>query len=46
MKISQEVRDFARLQNVGASVSAVIPIQTALAEKAMQFREGGGEIYV
>jgi phosphomethylpyrimidine synthase len=49
MKISQEVRDFARLQKAEAPASAaatVIPIHAALEEKAQQFREGGGQIYV
>ena len=49
MKISQEVREFARLQKAEAPVSAtapVIPIQVALEEKAQQFREGGGQIYL
>jgi phosphomethylpyrimidine synthase len=49
MKISQEVREFARLQKAEAPTSAtasVIPIQVALDEKAQQFREGGGQIYL
>ncbi len=49
MKISQEVREFARLQKAEAPASAtasVIPIQVALDEKAQQFREGGGQIYL
>eukprot|EP01035_Chromulina_nebulosa_P026998 gene26998-35437_t len=49
MKISQEVREFARLQKAEAPASAttsVIPIHAALEEKAQQFREGGGQIYV
>jgi phosphomethylpyrimidine synthase len=48
MKISQEVRDFARLQKAEAPASTsapVIQIHAALEEKALEFREGGGEIY-
>ena len=49
MKISQEVRDFARLQKAEApasTASPVIQIHAALQEKAQQFREGGGQIYL
>ncbi len=51
MKISQEVRDFARLNPTGAGILAatgVIPIQpisTAFEEKAAEFRQAGSEIY-
>ncbi|MEY4100143.1 MAG: phosphomethylpyrimidine synthase ThiC [Pseudomonadota bacterium] len=51
MKISQEVRDFARLNPTGPgtpTASGVIPIQqisTALEEKAAEFRQAGSEIY-
>ena len=54
MKISQEVREFARLNPTTTTlatttmVSSVIPIKqidTALQEKAKEFREGGSEIY-
>jgi phosphomethylpyrimidine synthase len=51
MKISQEVRDFARLNPASTSlpaVAGVIPIQQvqdALADKAREFRDGGQEIY-
>ena len=52
MKISQEVRDFARLlqsstpQAPEGSTTAVIEIKRALDEKAAEFRERGSEIYV
>ena len=49
MKISQEVREFARLQKAEAPASAaapVIQIHAALEEKAQQFREGGAQIYL
>jgi phosphomethylpyrimidine synthase len=46
MKISQEVRDFARLQQASAPPAAVIEIKRALDEKAVEFRERGSEIYL
>jgi phosphomethylpyrimidine synthase len=47
MKISQEVRDAARGQNdkTGDTLSSA-EIRAAMAKKAEEFREGGGEIYV
>ncbi|MES2361409.1 MAG: phosphomethylpyrimidine synthase ThiC [Pseudomonadota bacterium] len=55
MKISQEVREFARLNPstttlvaaapVAAGVIPIKQIDTALQEKAKEFREGGSEIY-
>ena len=46
MKISQEVRDFARLQKASAPQAPVIEIKRALDEKAVEFRERGSEIYL
>jgi len=52
MKISQEVRDFARLQQASApqapagSAMPVIEIKRALDDKAVEFRERGSEIYL
>ncbi len=52
MKISQEVRDFARLQKESApqapagSTMPVIEIKRALDDKAVEFRERGSEIYL
>jgi phosphomethylpyrimidine synthase len=52
MKISQEVRDFARLQKESApqapagSTLPVIEIKRALDDKAVEFRERGSEIYL
>jgi phosphomethylpyrimidine synthase len=43
MKISQEVRDAARGQNDTLSTAE---IRAAMARKAEEFREQGGEIYV
>jgi phosphomethylpyrimidine synthase len=43
MKISQEVRDAAKGQNDTLSTAE---IRAALAAKAEEFRQGGGEIYV
>ncbi|MBV9692711.1 MAG: phosphomethylpyrimidine synthase ThiC [Alphaproteobacteria bacterium] len=43
MKISQEVRDAARGQNDTLSSA---DIRAAMAKKAEEFRQGGGEIYV
>ncbi len=43
MKISQEVRDAARGTNDSLSTAE---IRAAMAKKAEEFREGGGEIYV
>ena len=43
MKISQDIRDAARAQNdAGESVE----VEKAMAEKAAEFKEKGGEIYV
>ncbi|MCG8507469.1 MAG: phosphomethylpyrimidine synthase ThiC [Sphingomonadales bacterium] len=43
MKISQDIRDAARAQNdAGESVD----VEKAMAEKAAEFKEKGGEIYV
>src|SRR5216110_3813331 len=46
MKISQEVRDFARLQQASTQSARVIEIKRALDEKAQEFRERGNEIYL
>jgi phosphomethylpyrimidine synthase len=43
MKISQEVRDFARGQNDTLSSEE---IRAAMAKKAAEFREHGSEIYL
>ncbi|MGZ5933193.1 MAG: phosphomethylpyrimidine synthase ThiC [Rhizomicrobium sp.] len=43
MKISQEVRDAARGQNDSLSTAE---IRAAMARKADEFKQGGGEIYV
>jgi phosphomethylpyrimidine synthase len=43
MKISQEVRDVARGQNDSLSTAE---IRAAMAKKAKEFKESGGEIYV
>ena len=43
MKISQEVRDAARGSNDTLSSAE---IRAAMAKKAEEFRDGGGEIYV
>ncbi len=43
MKISQEVRDAARGQNDSLSTAE---IRAAMAKKADEFKQGGGEIYV
>ncbi|HTP76850.1 MAG TPA: phosphomethylpyrimidine synthase ThiC [Rhizomicrobium sp.] len=43
MKISQEVRDAARGQNDSLSSAE---IRAAMAKKAEEFKQGGGEIYV
>ncbi|MDE2565916.1 MAG: phosphomethylpyrimidine synthase ThiC, partial [Burkholderiales bacterium] len=47
MKISQEVREFARLNPAPAEPAAapVIAIAQALDDKAREFREQGSEIY-
>jgi phosphomethylpyrimidine synthase len=53
MKISQEVREFARLNPTTTTLATtalagVIPIkqvQQSLQDKAQEFREGGSEIY-
>jgi phosphomethylpyrimidine synthase len=47
MKISQEVRDAARGQNdFGGDSMSTAEIRAAMAKKAEEFRDGGGEIYV
>src|SRR5206468_8415720 len=46
MKITQEVRDFARLQQASTQSAQVIEIKRALDEKAQEFRERGNEIYL
>ncbi len=50
MKISQEVREFARLQSATAPATsaptAVIEIARSLDDQAQRFREGGGELYL
>ena len=49
MKISQEVREFARLNpSVGAAPAAVSLqlVQGELADKARQFRAQGGDLYL
>jgi phosphomethylpyrimidine synthase len=43
MKISQEVRDAARGSNDTLSSA---DIRAAMAKKAEEFKQGGGEIYV
>ena len=43
MKISQEVRDFARGTNDTLSSEE---IRAAMAKKSAEFREGGSEIYI
>ncbi len=43
MKISQEVRDAARGTNDSMSTAE---IRAAMAKKAAEFKQGGGEIYV
>ncbi|MES2402636.1 MAG: hypothetical protein V4573_21785, partial [Pseudomonadota bacterium] len=51
MKISQEVREFARLNPStttlapAPSVIAIKQIDSGFEEKAREFREGGSEIY-
>ncbi|MBA2722802.1 MAG: phosphomethylpyrimidine synthase ThiC [Methylibium sp.] len=46
MKISQEVREFAKLQGAKAAAPIkVIEVARALDDKAQEFRERGGEIY-
>ncbi|MBC7707376.1 MAG: phosphomethylpyrimidine synthase ThiC, partial [Rhodoferax sp.] len=55
MKISQEVREFARLNPSTTTLATPVPlasgvihikqIDTALQDKAKEFREGGSEIY-
>ncbi|MBI1733370.1 MAG: phosphomethylpyrimidine synthase ThiC [Gammaproteobacteria bacterium] len=42
MKITQDVRDYARLHSIGDSQAA---LQQALSDKARQFRDAGGELY-
>ncbi|WP_342619704.1 phosphomethylpyrimidine synthase ThiC [Rhodoferax sp. GW822-FHT02A01] len=52
MKISQEVRDFARLNPASttlqgaAGVIAIQQVSSALDEKAQEFRQAGSEIYL
>ncbi len=47
MAISQEIRAFAKLQNdAGESVADEATARAAMAEKAEEFREKGGEIYL
>ena len=50
MKISQEVREFARLQSATApstaAPTAIIEIARSLDDQAQRFREGGGELYL
>jgi len=47
MAISQEIRDFARLQNdAGQSVADEAEAAEGMAEKAEEFRKKGGEIYL
>ena len=51
MKISQEVREFARLNPSTTTLAptpgviAIKQIDSDLQEKAKEFREGGSEIY-
>ncbi|HSN01588.1 MAG TPA: phosphomethylpyrimidine synthase ThiC [Rudaea sp.] len=42
MKITQDVRDYAKEHGVGESEA----LQSGMAEKAREFREGGSEVYV
>ena len=48
MKISQEVRDFAKMQNdAGQSIGGGIEgAEAGMAEKSKEFREKGSEIYL
>jgi len=47
MKISQEVREFARLNpSVKPAALPVVEVHRALGEKAVEFRERGSEIYL
>ena len=46
MQISQEVREFARLQQGASPAAPVIEIKRALDDKALEFRERGSEIYL
>jgi len=47
MAISQEIRDFAKLQNdAGQSVADEAEAAEGMAEKAEEFRKKGGEIYL
>ena len=47
MKISQEVREFARLNPaVKPDALPVVEVHRALGEKAVEFRERGSEIYL
>jgi len=51
MKISQEVREFARLQEAGAETPASGGLETSEAQRGMaemskRFEEAGGEIYL
>jgi len=49
MAISQEIRDFARLQNdAGQSIAETTDAEAAegMAEKAEEFRQKGGKIYL
>jgi hypothetical protein len=47
MKISQEVREFARLKKAEAAKTApaTIEIKQVFDEKSQAFRQGGGELY-
>ena len=42
MKITQDVREYARLHSIEGSEAA---LEQALSDKAREFRDGGGEIY-
>jgi len=42
MKITQDVRDYAKQEGVADEVEA---LERGMAEKAREFREGGAEIY-
>lgn len=46
MAISQEIRDFARVQNDAGQSLAGGEAEAGMAEKAVEFRDTGGEVYV
>jgi len=50
MKISQEVREFARLNPASANLATPIvsegELNSALAQKSREFQQGGGDLYI